>query len=399
MSTTRRARTWSARSATSAASTATSAESAIYPRLAGRKHGRAAIDSILDLGTGTSDLLENAPATRCRASASTSISSTSLSARRARACAAWSATRIAFRSATTRSTSSPRRISFTTSRRRRTSAMLARVRCGWRGAAWSSTTRGATTSPLAVRAAPRRAAPGRTDHPLRRAGLRACAATRRRRRAALARCAGERARRRGRACWPFRFGSLLWKVDVAIIGAGPAGSTLAALLAARGVSVALIDRDAFPRDKLCGEFLSYDALPDPRAPRRPERSTPPARRTIAALPRRRRARTYEFALPHAARGVSRMLLDDLLRADGRAGASGAETATRRRLRSTTASRARSACDRRRVGTLGTIRPAARPRVRPRPRRIATSASSGTTDGDAATRRRSSCTPSAAATSA
>jgi len=50
-------------------------------------------------------------------------------------------------------------------------------------------------------------------------------------------------------------------VDVAIVGAGPAGSTLAALLAARGLAVALIDRDTFPRDKLCGEFLSYDALP------------------------------------------------------------------------------------------------------------------------------------------
>ena len=49
--------------------------------------------------------------------------------------------------------------------------------------------------------------------------------------------------------------------DVAIIGAGPGGSTLAALLASRGVRVALIDRDTFPRDKLCGEFLSYDALP------------------------------------------------------------------------------------------------------------------------------------------
>ncbi|HUJ16164.1 MAG TPA: FAD-dependent oxidoreductase, partial [Thermoanaerobaculia bacterium] len=49
--------------------------------------------------------------------------------------------------------------------------------------------------------------------------------------------------------------------DVAIVGAGPAGSTLAALLAKRGASVALIDRDSFPRDKVCGEFLSYDALP------------------------------------------------------------------------------------------------------------------------------------------
>jgi len=49
--------------------------------------------------------------------------------------------------------------------------------------------------------------------------------------------------------------------DVAIVGAGPAGSTLAAILARNGRSVALIERDTFPRDKLCGEFLSYDALP------------------------------------------------------------------------------------------------------------------------------------------
>ena len=101
-------------------------------------------------------------------------------------------------------------------------------------------------------------------------------------------------------------------VDVAIIGAGPAGSTLAALLAKRGVRVALFDRDAFPRDKLCGEFLSYDALPvlaplgvldaiDAAGAPRIERC-----RVIGSK------RTYEFALPHTARGVSRMFFDDLL---------------------------------------------------------------------------------------
>jgi flavin-dependent dehydrogenase len=99
--------------------------------------------------------------------------------------------------------------------------------------------------------------------------------------------------------------------DVAIIGGGPAGSTLAALLAAKGVSVAVYDRDTFPRDKLCGEFLSYDALP-----------ILDALGVLAAIdtaeaPRINRcrvigARTYEFDLPHAARGVSRMVLDDLL---------------------------------------------------------------------------------------
>ncbi|MDE2290802.1 MAG: FAD-dependent monooxygenase [Elusimicrobia bacterium] len=47
--------------------------------------------------------------------------------------------------------------------------------------------------------------------------------------------------------------------DVAVIGAGPAGSALAALLARRGRSVALLEKDVLPRDKLCGEFLSPEA--------------------------------------------------------------------------------------------------------------------------------------------
>ena len=100
--------------------------------------------------------------------------------------------------------------------------------------------------------------------------------------------------------------------DVAIIGAGPAGSTLAALLAQRGIDVALYDRDAFPRDKLCGEFLSYDALPilEPLGV--------VAEIDRAGAPRIERCRVvgsrriYEFTFPHAARGVSRFYLDDLL---------------------------------------------------------------------------------------
>src|SRR2546421_680310 len=103
-------------------------------------------------------------------------------------------------------------------------------------------------------------------------------------------------------------GNAAVEVDVAIIGAGPAGSTLAALLARRGIAVALIDRDTFPRDKLCGEFLSYDALPvlDALGVSIPQAPYIECCRIVA------RHRQYEFDLPHAARGVSRMLLDDLL---------------------------------------------------------------------------------------
>jgi geranylgeranyl reductase family protein len=44
--------------------------------------------------------------------------------------------------------------------------------------------------------------------------------------------------------------------DVAIVGAGPAGSSSAIYLARRGYSVALLDKEQFPREKLCGDFLN-----------------------------------------------------------------------------------------------------------------------------------------------
>lgn len=44
--------------------------------------------------------------------------------------------------------------------------------------------------------------------------------------------------------------------DVAVVGAGPAGSSTAITLAQRGYQVALLDRALFPRDKLCGDFLN-----------------------------------------------------------------------------------------------------------------------------------------------
>jgi geranylgeranyl reductase family protein len=48
--------------------------------------------------------------------------------------------------------------------------------------------------------------------------------------------------------------------DIAIVGAGPAGSTAAYFLAKGGLKVALIDKAAFPRDKTCGDGVSPRAL-------------------------------------------------------------------------------------------------------------------------------------------
>src|SRR5687767_7639655 len=46
------------------------------------------------------------------------------------------------------------------------------------------------------------------------------------------------------------------KFDVAIVGAGPSGSSAAIALARKGYSVALVDKEQFPREKLCGDFLN-----------------------------------------------------------------------------------------------------------------------------------------------
>jgi geranylgeranyl reductase family protein len=48
--------------------------------------------------------------------------------------------------------------------------------------------------------------------------------------------------------------------DVAVIGAGPAGSAAAYFLARGGLRVALLDKSDFPRDKTCGDGLTPRAL-------------------------------------------------------------------------------------------------------------------------------------------
>ena len=49
--------------------------------------------------------------------------------------------------------------------------------------------------------------------------------------------------------------------DAVVIGAGPAGSAVAILLARAGWSVALVEKDSFPRRKVCGECVAASNLP------------------------------------------------------------------------------------------------------------------------------------------
>jgi len=115
---------------------------------------------------------------------------------------------------------------------------------------------------------------------------------------------------------------------VVVIGAGPAGAALGALLARRGIDVALVERDTFPRDKLCGEFLSPEAgrlLRDigchaALAALRP----PPLTAARFTLPS---GFALEVPLPGVAWGLSRRALDATLAAEARAAGARLHTGT------------------------------------------------------------------------
>src|SRR5438128_8322952 len=49
--------------------------------------------------------------------------------------------------------------------------------------------------------------------------------------------------------------------DVAMVGAGPAGSTCAAFCAQAGLRVLLLERETFPREKVCGDCLNPACWP------------------------------------------------------------------------------------------------------------------------------------------
>ena len=51
------------------------------------------------------------------------------------------------------------------------------------------------------------------------------------------------------------------RFDALIVGAGPAGSSAAILLATAGWSVALVEKQAFPRRKVCGECVAASNMP------------------------------------------------------------------------------------------------------------------------------------------
>jgi flavin-dependent dehydrogenase len=98
--------------------------------------------------------------------------------------------------------------------------------------------------------------------------------------------------------------------DVLIVGGGPAGAAAACHLAIAGSSVLLCEREAQPRPKVCGEFLSAGACAELAALGLPPDALGAARIShVRLIHGTRRARA---ALPFAAWGLSRERLDERL---------------------------------------------------------------------------------------
>jgi flavin-dependent dehydrogenase len=95
-----------------------------------------------------------------------------------------------------------------------------------------------------------------------------------------------------------------------IIGGGPAGATAAILLARAGRAVALIERNAGPTDKVCGDFLSAEAIEAIEALGVDIAALAPSQITNVRLVHGKRSATAR--LPFPALGLSRRALDEAL---------------------------------------------------------------------------------------
>ncbi len=101
--------------------------------------------------------------------------------------------------------------------------------------------------------------------------------------------------------------------DVAIVGAGPAGCAAAIELARAGAKIGLLEKAAFPRDKLCGEFLSAAGARVVEelgcGPQFCAAQPAPIERAVVVTASGAR---FKFPFPAPAYGLSRLRLDHLL---------------------------------------------------------------------------------------
>jgi menaquinone-9 beta-reductase len=117
-------------------------------------------------------------------------------------------------------------------------------------------------------------------------------------------------------------------LHAAIIGAGPAGCSAAIHLARRGCRVTLIERKAFPRVKVCGEFISPAATENLESLLTPDELRNAGARTVDRLTFALGDRERTWTMPVPAWVLSRRALDDeLVRVARRAGVDVRQPAT------------------------------------------------------------------------
>lgn len=100
--------------------------------------------------------------------------------------------------------------------------------------------------------------------------------------------------------------------DAAVVGGGPAGSAAAAVLAALGRSVVLLEKDRFPRPKVCGEFLSASARGSLERVGLLQSVEADAEKIVRGSVNLPSGRAVAFRLPAPGLGISRFALDDRL---------------------------------------------------------------------------------------
>jgi menaquinone-9 beta-reductase len=103
--------------------------------------------------------------------------------------------------------------------------------------------------------------------------------------------------------------------DVLIVGGGPAGAALGTLLSRAGCAVAIVEQSSAAHDKVCGDFLSYEAAHYLRALGVDLERMGGAEVTNVRLASRELI--GECALPFTGMGLSRRLLDEALLANAR----------------------------------------------------------------------------------
>ena len=99
--------------------------------------------------------------------------------------------------------------------------------------------------------------------------------------------------------------------DVVVVGAGPAGAAVAAMLGEAGMCVVLLDRDRFPRDKPCGEGLMPAGVDVLRSLGLPVETMPALEGVTYRVPEVGSA-VGMFSQGRTGRGARRLTFDQLL---------------------------------------------------------------------------------------